>query len=80
MKCKVARDFPYAHDGVNVKPLKKGDEVEIRDHLVEGLRASGRLEPAEGEGAGKSAAKPSKKAAEGAEGGEGGAGDQNPPA
>lgn len=58
-KCKVLKDFPYAHDGIKAENLVAGDVRDIQSDCVPGLKAEGYVEvaasaptPAEGEGDG----------------------------
>lgn len=34
---KVLKSFPYAHDGINIRDLEKGEVVEIKDDVFDGL-------------------------------------------
>lgn len=40
MKQKILRAFPYSPDGMKVVTLEAGAVADIRDDLVEGLRAA----------------------------------------
>lgn len=37
----VLKAFDYSHDGMRVQPLQKGDPVEVRDELFDGLFGAG---------------------------------------
>lgn len=41
MKFQVLKAFDYAHEGTQTTRLAKNDTAEIRDELVEGLKADG---------------------------------------
>lgn len=44
MQVKVLKPFPYAEDGINAEQLEEGATAEVRDDLVEGLKAEGFIE------------------------------------
>jgi hypothetical protein len=44
-KHKVAKDFDHSHDGVNVRRVKAGEEVEIHPDHVAGLIQEGFIHP-----------------------------------
>jgi hypothetical protein len=41
----VKSAFPYSEDGLTSKDMKPGDEITVRDDLVEGLVAGGFIDP-----------------------------------
>lgn len=44
-KVRVLRAFAYSHDGLSVRVLGEGDEVDVRDDLFAGLLAGGFVRP-----------------------------------
>lgn len=46
MRCTVLKPFPYAHDGIHIEELAKGDTLDILDDLLPGLIADGLVERA----------------------------------
>ncbi len=44
-KARVLRAFAYSHDGLAVRGLGEGDEVDVRDDLFPGLLAGGFVRP-----------------------------------
>lgn len=45
MRARVLKPFPYSGDGIRIEALKEGQEADIRDDLVAGLKDEGFIGP-----------------------------------
>lgn len=44
MQCRILKAFEYAHDGQEIRRVTVGEEIDIRDSLVDGLVGAGLVE------------------------------------
>jgi hypothetical protein len=47
-KCTVLKDFKLSVDGINQEEVVEGDEVDVPERLIPGLKAAGFVEPPPG--------------------------------